>query len=466
VGSTDHLSQIVIANGKATVTAYHAKNAHYCWNMQGPYTANDATLKWVYSVHADGVTVNYNDLLEYHLMTHDGYYNNWMKERVGSGGGGYYKDGWDVWIEDGNWRGEDVGHVSQLVTNRSSAPIGTTIETLPPIVRTNGEWQDGKWVETFWNKDKTQFTAFVYSGQDKKYLIARVFGREEGGKWVETTISSVGFDKDFITRTVTYDKQGGTPISSVTVRRLGDGREVTFHGKAEGNHWVETATDTSAFKSRKETYDRLGGKLIARETTLVESGQVLVVKDSLQSNGTWVVETTGRQGFKYEKAVYGKLDDPKSMISREREYNDGRFSEEAWANGYEKWVWAKRDHADADKLEHWKLETQKWPVDTGGQRDQPVMVVERWFPSGILTYDKSVLAVDPNTLQFRGDLFYRDESRDGNWSEWQRFPNGADGQEAYRYRDKSNPKWEDAASYPRRYDGISAPESTWTAERK
>jgi hypothetical protein len=80
VGSYDHVSQLVVGGGKATITRYHVNGAVY-YTYTGKYFDPDATLRWVYSANASG-TPNYNDLLEYHLKTFDDgnpYYNDWTK---------------------------------------------------------------------------------------------------------------------------------------------------------------------------------------------------------------------------------------------------------------------------------------------------------------------------------------------------------------------------------------------------
>jgi hypothetical protein len=294
VGSKDHLSQIVIANGKATVTAYHAKGVPYFWKMIGPYTSNDATVTWVYSVGTDG-NPKYGDLLEYHLMTHDGYYNNWLKEKVGIGGGDYYKDGWDTWIEDSGWRGVDVGtRVSWEV--RSNWGPGETVDA-PPNVPIQSQWKDGKWVETIWNKEHTQSITFVYSGQDKKELLAQTYGRLETGKWVETTTHS----KDFITRTETYDKFGGTLLSRETTRTAADGRTATFHGSMQSGKWVETANDYLGYSSVTVEYDHPKGHPVKRYGQLTDgryatdtfdsSGQHVVKREIFDKPGGKLLET-------------------------------------------------------------------------------------------------------------------------------------------------------------------------------
>jgi hypothetical protein len=288
VGGSDHFIQIVIANGTMTLTRYHI-SSDYWWGGSR-YTANDATLKWVYAVDANGTITS--DLYGLHLLTFevttsDGYSNHWKKGGVRPE---YYNNGWKEWRNDpppivqGTWiasldvRGETV-----------TVPGGLTIEAGA---------KGGKWVETIWNKEHTQSISFVYSGPDRKELLSQTYGRlNDKGQWVETTTGA----RDFITRTDTYDKLGGKLVARETTRKAADGRDVTFHGQWKGDKWVETAANYLGFKSVTVEYDQLNGHAVKRYGELRDgryavdtfdaSGQQVVRRDIFDKQGGTLKET-------------------------------------------------------------------------------------------------------------------------------------------------------------------------------
>jgi hypothetical protein len=241
-GSRAHLSQLVIANGKATLTAYHAAWAYYknYWFWGRPHETTDAKVTWVYSVNADG-NPNYGDLLEYHLLNHDGNRNDWLKSRVGKGGDGYRDDGWN---ENTGGYGKGLLEGDRYLTSGAfrQAPGQTLV--LPEPTR---EVKDGKRVETIWNADRTHVITYEYSGPDGKQVIAQTFAqRNDKGQWTVTTTHP---GDAVYKRTEVYETYGGRLLSRETTRTAADGRTVTFTGKWEGGRWIERAGDYLDYKS-------------------------------------------------------------------------------------------------------------------------------------------------------------------------------------------------------------------------
>ncbi len=286
--SPDHFARTVIKDGIATTTYFREPSVNY----------SSSSIRWGQDDHSR-VTVVYNvsatgapgELISYEVVPSyagERFTNKWTK-----------KDGWNVAEPWGGWD-KFIGHAMEakfFAPSWSVNPAAQETVSVPPLVTIENGMRDGKYFERIWNTDRTQSITYVYSGQDKKEMLGQTFGEMKNGKWVETTTHS----KDFITRTETFDKVGGTLLSRETTRLAANNSQVTFHGEMKGGKWVETANDYLSFRSVTVEYDQPYGHAVKRYGQLRDgrfavdtfdgSGRQVVQRDIFDKQGGTLKET-------------------------------------------------------------------------------------------------------------------------------------------------------------------------------
>jgi hypothetical protein len=184
----------------------------YMWDnkLQGP-----VPVVWVTYVHSV-VNGKLDKMLQFHLRASDGgdYDNNWTDD-------GSKLGYWD--IDSGGWpyNTDNEGELSRPAEpgvtyqpprgDSSKYEIGwpLNIDTndeiktdadLPFLTIKSGTQSNGNFVETIFDKDRTQAIQFVYRKDDRKDLIQQTIGHMENGKWVQTTTRSEDLFKWILNR--------------------------------------------------------------------------------------------------------------------------------------------------------------------------------------------------------------------------------------------------------------------------
>jgi hypothetical protein len=296
-GSSDQIGQLTVEKTKMTLTMYHAAG-YPIYNGLLSKDSWDATVTFIVGRTADGGIGTWR---QFHVNEPDSSFAaDWKNPKATDIDlTGYYASGWLEYypsnyvaiqpLQD-TWNALYPGLYKYIDLVGREEKVGLPLVAEPPGATVESQSNAGVRTETVWNSGHTQSVTFVYGGPDQATLMEQTYGSAVGGNWVATTDHT----KAFVTQTATYDKLGGTLLTSRTVRTDADNQNVTFDGKwtsgtnVDNATGYETASNYLGFSSVTVQY--VNGKPVERDGLLQPSLGGRYATDTFDSSGTNIVE--------------------------------------------------------------------------------------------------------------------------------------------------------------------------------
>jgi hypothetical protein len=296
-GSSDQIGQLTVEKTKMTLTLYHAAG-YPIYNGLLSKNSQDATVTFIVGRTADGGIGTWR---QFHVNEPDSSFaSDWKNPKAKDIDlTGYYASGWlefypshyvDLQPLQNTWNSAYPGLYKYIDQVGKQEKVGLPIVAEPPGATVESQSKAGVRTETVWNSEHTQSVTFVYGGPDQATLMEQTYGSVVGGNWVATTDHS----KAFVSQTATYDKLGGTLLTSDTVRTDADNQNVTFIGtwtsgtNVDNASGYEKASNYLGFSSVTVQYSN--GKPVERDGLLQPILGGRYATDTFDSSGTSIVE--------------------------------------------------------------------------------------------------------------------------------------------------------------------------------